>query len=738
MTVSRMVTLALAASAAARPTNKEWKADQAAKAADAKAAGADQAKMAAVDKVVSMLEDLQAQVLAEGEQEAATYNKFACFCKTTQNDKSKAISTGKDDKTSLTANINKYSKQRDALDKKIADLEADIEKAEKQMKKAEDKRAATLDVYTTNAADLQAGLNSLTEAIKVLKASKSPSLLELQAIGKTMQQAALLADALDLGGAAVQKIGTMFLQQGDVPVEMEDYKFHSGDIVKTLEKLMDDFRKEKASVDADEVESVAQHTQFMQDRTDFVKAQTHAMEQAKADKEQKIEDIGAGSQELTTVSAQLLDDQQYLDELNTICSDKAKTWDQRTKLRANELTAITQATGIVKSTVAEKTQSSTIRFAQTKATVRLAAAVASSDSAMDAIEAEAEMTEEAPGFLQKQSIKQHAPNDDSRQMIISLLKGKGAELKSTLLVSLATKLAADPLAKVKKLIQELIERLLTEAANEANQKGWCDKATADATQKRTYASDKIASANAKMAKLAALSDKLGEEIATLTDEIKALKDSQAEAEKNRSDEKAENANTVKEADAGLAAVKMAIDILDKFYKTSAKAEVDLSLAQGPLDDAPDAGFKNGEAYQGAGAEAGGIIGMMEVIQSDFERTISETQAAEKAAQKEHLAFMTETGMSLAEKKMASKEKQSLKDETDDNYGSTQDTLGSQNDILLGSIKELIELKAVCVDTGMSYSERVARREQEIASLKKALCIFGAYAQYGPDGLADAC
>merc|ERR1719389_638275 len=123
-----------------------------------------------------------------------------------------------------------------------------------------------------------------------------------------------------------------------------------------------------------------------------------------------------------------------------------------------------------------------------------------------------------------------------------------------------------------------------------------------------------------------------------------------------------------EAQAGLDAVKMAIDILDKFYKTSAKAKVDLSLAQGqgPLDDAPDAGFDNGEAYQGAGAESGGIIGMMEVIQSDFERTISETKAAEAAAKKEHLAFMTETGMSLAKKNMAMKESQSLKDETDKN------------------------------------------------------------------------
>ena len=83
-------------------------------------------------------------------------------------------------------------------------------------------------------------------------------------------------------------------------------------------------------------------------------------------------------------------------------------------------------------------------------------------------------------------------------MIISLLKGKGQELKSTLLTSLATRIAADPFAKIKKLIQELIERLLTEAANEANQKGWCDKAMADAKQKRTYAADEIEGLNAKI------------------------------------------------------------------------------------------------------------------------------------------------------------------------------------------------------------------------------------------------
>jgi len=744
--LSVIVFCALLASASAGPTNAAWKAKQAESAQAKKDAAASQSKMAAVDKVVSMLEDLQLQVLAEGEAEAATYNKFACFCKTTQKAKSEAIETGKTDKKSLSADIVKFTQERDDLDTKIAKLNARIKKSEDDQKKATDTSDAALKEYETNAADLKAALYALEEAIKVLKSSNSPSLVQLQSISKTVKQAALLADALGLGGDKVQKVATLFMQQstGNVPVEMEDYKFHSSSIIETLEKLLGDFRSEKASLDEDEVKRVQEFDMLIQKETDLVKAKTLAMEEAKSTREQKIEDIGSASQELTTVSAELIDNMEYLDELNTMCSEKAKTWDQRTKLRANELTAITQATGIVKATVAEKTQSSTIRFAQTGVVTHLADAVANSDSAMEAIEEEAEVSEgDAPlGFLQRKSIQKHSPNDEdgAREMIISLLSGQGRQLKSTLLSSLATRLAADPLAKVKKLIQELIERLLTEAANEANQKGWCDKATADATQKRTYAAGKIEDLNAKMAKLEALSDKLGEELDILGNETLALTEAQAEAGKNRAENKAENANTVSEAKEGLAAVKMAIDILDKFYKTSAKAKVDLSLTQskGPMDDAPDAGFDNGEAYQGAGAESGGIIGMMEVIQSDFERTISETKAAEEKEEKEHLAFMTETSKSLAEKKVATTEKIKLKGETDENLGQASDSLDSQTSILVTSIKELMELKAACVDTGMSYADRVAMREQEIASLKKALCILSAYAEYGPDGLKDAC
>jgi len=206
----------------------------------------------------------------------------------------------------------------------------------------------------------------------------------------------------------------------------------------------------------------------------------------------------------------------------------------------------------------------------------------------------------------------------------------------------------------------------------------------------------------------------------------------------RVEEKAESKETVFEAQAGLDATQKAIKIISRFYATASKAKVDLSLTQGPFDDAPDAGFKNGEAYTGAGSDSGGIVGMLEVIASDFTRTIEETLSSEKSAEQDHLKFMTESSMSLAEKKMATEQKTKYKDEAEDKLDNASTELQTQTGTVVTSIKELMELQPACIDTGMSYADRVAMREQEIESLNKALCILSAYAKFGPDGLADAC
>merc|ERR1719428_1015560 len=85
--------------------------------------------------------------------------------------------------------------------------------------------------------------------------------------------------------------------------------------------------------------------------------------------------------------------------------------------------------------------------------------------------------------------------DDARDRVIALLRAKSQQIDSPVLAALATKAAADPFVKIKKLIQELIERLLQEAADEANHKGWCDKEFGKAKQSRGMKAEAVKSSS---------------------------------------------------------------------------------------------------------------------------------------------------------------------------------------------------------------------------------------------------
>lgn len=209
------------------------------------------------------------------------------------------------------------------------------------------------------------------------------------------------------------------------------------------------------------------------------------------------------------------------------------------------------------------------------------------------------------------------------------------------------------------------------------------------------------------------------------------------ATNERNAEKAQNQATVEEAQEGLVALDQTIDLLDKFYKTMTKNSVNLTLVQGPLDDAPDAGFERGEAYAGAQSEAGGILAMLDVMKSDFMRTVTETEKAEAQAEQDHLEFMTENNKALAQATEAQSQSTDQRDDVVRKYQDTDDRFFQENSKLQGALEELMDLKPVCITTGMGYKDRVSRREEEIASLNKALCILGKYEQFGPDG-AGGC
>merc|ERR1719182_401064 len=99
--------------------------------------------------------------------------------------------------------------------------------------------------------------------------------------------------------------------------------------------------------------------------------------------------------------------------------------------------------------------------------------------------------------------------------------------------------------------------------------------------------------------------------------------------------KQKNEQTIKDSQEAQTAVAQAITVLKEFYAKAGEATA--LLQQQP--EAPEIFDK---PYQGMQAENGGVVGMLEVIQSDFARLESDTKEAEAIAQKEYDTFMTDS------------------------------------------------------------------------------------------------
>jgi len=689
-----------------------------------------------VEKVVTMLEDLQTQVVVEGKAEAKTYDKFACFCKDMTAEKTDAISAGTDKSDDLSALIDQLTTDRSEADDDINDLNKKIDTLDKSMKENKEKRAGEKATFDALHAELTKGITDLTNAVNTLKSSRPASLMSLKSVIKTIRQAAFMGDAMGHSPKSQQALTALLQQDPEVP--MEDFTFHSEEIISMIEGLQSDFKTKLSEVKIEETKAVSDFDLQMQADTDERAAASKELKDTTELKAEKMEAIAASSKELTETSATLTDDQNYLKDLTDKCNSKSKEWDQRSQMRQDELTALTTALTIVKEGVATKTTEKTVRLVQS------AAKVAPHSVVVDDSDSDDDVDEEDLSFVQLSSpreklslvqtnAKKFLQPDSSRDRVIALLKAKSSQLDSPVLAALATKAAADPFVKIKKLIQELIERLLQEAADEANHKGWCDKEFGKAKQSRAMKAEAVKSLNEALAKSEALRDKLTEEIAILTKEIDELESALAKTTKERNDESAENAATVSEAQEGQAAVEQAIGVLEKFYKTAAKAEVFVQTSSKQVPDMPDAGFSG--ANKGSQSASTGILGMLDVIKSDFIRTIKETEKAEKAAAKEFMEFETTTKVSLGTKKVSKSAKEGELTETEASIDEDNTSLTEEQSLLDKAVQEIIELQPACVDTGMSYEERVAKREQEIEALKEALCTLD---KEGPEQTEAEC
>jgi uncharacterized protein YlxW (UPF0749 family) len=674
-----------------------------------------------IEKVLTLLEDLKADIEAEGTKEATAYDKFACFCKDTTTSKSKSITEGQDKIDTTTADI---AAKNATKQEKITDLGKERVKVEETtilLQKATETYEKEKTTYEATVADLSKALSSTKKALKVLKAAKSGAAFLELGQSSDVRYVLDLADALSLVQPTKTQAVAAFLQQAKVDPDDPEYKFHSDKIIKIIEDLEKDFSDKKEEVQTEWEKTDAAYKaekSDMEEKIDTAKKQIETLKGEISDLTAEIADL---KEELITADADLKDDSAYLKDLTVRCESKAQAWDQRTSTRHEEVEAIAKALEILKDDKVKDADEINKRVvekkkAEEKVLIATKAKVAAKTPPAKSVQPKAKPTT----FLQV--ARAHVVSESGKDSAADFLSHEGIRLKSIMLSSVASQVAKDPFVKVKKLIQELLERMLAEAKAEATKKGFCDTELGKAYETREAKFTEINKLDADLSELEAKKTELSDEIKELGEDVTSLKEKLKEATELRETEKTTNEETIKKAGEGAVAVGEAIVILKDFYKQSAKSKVLLEVSASPVEeDDPGAGFSG--AYKGAQSASKPIIGLLEVLKSDFERTVRKTEAAEEKAQAEFVLFDRSSKEDIGSKETKIElDKQDL-EATESAYDDAMKDLKTATKVLDTTLKGIEDLKPTCLDTGMSYAERVKKREEEIAALKKALTIL---------------
>jgi predicted nucleic acid-binding Zn-ribbon protein len=677
-----------------------------------------------VEKVLSMLGDLQTKVEKEGLEEAKVYNEFACFCKERSAKSSEEIAAGFSSLSALNGELASLGSDRDDTSASIADTEADIKEKQDLLDAENAEWEIKLETFNNRKVDLKHGEHECEDAVKIMSASRSEnSFAQLKSV-------ALFADAIGL------KSGGKVLALLQEPLETS--KGGLQQTIDTVNQLDNDFIQKEEEVQRQFLMDKLTHEDVVQSLTGQLDAFKVTLNDLKKELAELTENIATSQKEATRVQQQALDDQKYLRELTDNCNSKSAEWHQRSQMRAEEVSTLAEAIGIVKTTVKEKADATSQSGHGQRVLLvadRADEADAASDyqSEVDAVvqrskvllqKAKDSSEPVAPqSFVQITKVSRHlrVSKGNPRDRVVELLNSKATQWHSQVLAEVAAQAAAgDPFAKIKTLIQSMVERLLEEAGADAEHEGWCNTEMEKTKQKRNMQADNVAASTEEIHRLEAERAQFTEEISTLGTELAELEDAMSQASSTRADEHSANEEAVHEATEGKAALDTAFDVLDHFYKASAKATVE-NLIQTQQPDAPAGGGSG--AYKGDQSASKGILGMLEVIRSDFKRTIEETTKAEKKALAEFTEFMKVSKMSKEKKSVAKEYAENMLSETVTHLSDEVETLKEEQNGLNNAVIEWEKLRPACVSAGIDPAERKAAREDEIESLKQALCIL---------------
>jgi DNA repair exonuclease SbcCD ATPase subunit len=621
-----------------------------------------------------MIGDLETKIIGEGEDAHKVYAEFSEWCEDTSKDTMYEIKTGKGNVADLKATIEKESANIAVQESSIDDLAGQIATDEADLKAATEIREKEASAFSSEEKDLVETIDTLERAIGIIEKEMSggASFAQINKASTVAQALSVMVQAESISVADGNKL-TALVQSGS---DDEDsgapdpavYESQSGGVMDTLNKLLEEAQGQLDAARNKETANIQAFQMLKQGLEDEIKFGNKEMDEAKQSRSASAEAKAVAEGDLDVTSKDLAEDIKTLQELHHNCMTKANDFEAEVKSRGEELKALATAKKIIKETTG------------------------GADDQSYGLDQES--------FLQM-------PEGETKA--VRFIRQLAKHQKSTALAQLASRMAStirfssgsqeDIFAKVKDLIRNMIEKLESEAEADATKKAYCDKELAETNQKKSDKTAEIEKLAAKIGSSTAKSAKLKEEVATLQKELGALVRGQAEMDKIRGEEKGIFDINSAEMEKGLNGIKMALKVLNEYYAKADKAH-----------------------SSGDGASTG-IIGLLEVCESDFSKGLAEMKATE------------ETAITAYEQESQENEIEKVTKEQDAKY-KTKEGAGLDKSVAeLSSDKDGVqtELAAVmeylgkiedeCVAKPETFEERTARREAEISGLKDGLQIL---------------
>lgn len=457
------------------------------------------------------------------------------------------------------------------------------------------------------------------------------------------------------------------------------YGGHSGDIIETLQSLLDKAEEQLNSCRSKETSDKHNFEMLKQSLEDELKFANKDLDEAKKSLAASGEAKSTAEGDLAMASKELASDEDTKAGLHSSCMARAEDFEAEVKSRDEELKALAEAKKVLSETTSGAVDL-TYSLAQ-QASLFQVSAESTIASGMD------------------------LANFEAVRFVRDLARKQGSSMLAQLAQRMATVIrlgahgGADPFAKVKSLITDMIAKLEEAAGAEASEKAYCDKELAETGEKKMDKSYEIEKLSTKVDQMSVKSAQLKEEVAELNDALAKLAASQAEMDKIRQQEHGDFVSNKADLEKGLAGVKMGLKILREYYSSSDTAHA---------------------AAKGAGTS---IIGLLEVVESDFAKGLAGAMSTEDAAE---AAYQQQAQMNKFEKTSKGKDveyktKESVNlDKTVAELSSDRAGVQAELDAVL---EYLAKLQERCIAKAETYSERKARREAELAGLKEALEIL---------------